>query len=45
MTFSIHRLHECNQVHNQTGRRGTVFSEIMLKKIKHIFFKKYVNNQ
>ena len=37
MTFSTHRLHECNQVRNQTGRRGTVFPEIMLRKIKHVY--------
>jgi len=39
MTFSTHGLHECNQVRNQNGRRGTVFSEIMQRKIKHIFLK------
>jgi hypothetical protein len=37
MTFSTQGLHECNQVRDQTGRRGTVFSAIMLRKIKRIF--------
>jgi len=45
MTFSTHGLYECNQVRNQTGRKETVFSEIMLRKIKHTFNKKHVNDQ